>query len=653
MNRDDIQELILRKRKLWMDHNGWIATGSRFVAAIDEEGEVAAAGENYFGVLEIMNFGKMIAIDAGRSHCVGLKPDGTAVACGIGDGCDVWLWTELTWICAGAEHTVGLRKDGTVLAVGDNSDGQCNVGNWRDIVFVAAGGNRTVGLTSDGRILMAGKEWSQYEVPPTWENVVALYVGKGYDTAPTVYGYAQHPSNPNVTLKYSTQKYQSLADSNSSFFGDIGSMAGTGDKLLIGLICDESGLMRAVVDNTETDFAAISMFDYKGAYLTDGGKIVTFGAWKDDLVIPDEWVLYPNFSAALSNRYEMIKNGHALDEEGLTYASFKRTVAIIRDGQASKALPIIDAYKERDPDNYHVWQLQGMANIELEMYDMAIQSFRKVISLAPDDSEGYLGLSETYLKAGNPKEALKYIDEAIQRQKDDSYCNRKINLVGLVYGLDEAIAACEEYRRELPQSKLLRYAYHALMIWKAASFCSVLPSGQYAIPDEQARYNVQRYMTFADSALDTDVIQDPYIDDQIKSEWGKINDAMMTFGANDRQRKKQRIYCSECGAMLDEGSTVCPSCGRPQNGYQRPQANIPGGQNHAVPKCTYCGYVGNWIVEPLFRPMDWAIGIIGGLFTFGFGFAYFLVVGLIRSNKDRRAKICPNCKAQNMWTFIY
>ena len=40
---------------------------------------------------------------------------------------------------AGRSHTVGLKADGTVVAAGDNGDGQCNVGDWTHIIQVAAG----------------------------------------------------------------------------------------------------------------------------------------------------------------------------------------------------------------------------------------------------------------------------------------------------------------------------------------------------------------------------------------------------------------------------------------------------------------------------------------------------------------------------------
>lgn len=72
-----------------------------------------------------------------------------------------------------------------------------------------------------------------------------------------------------------------------------------------------------------------------------------------------------------------------------------------------------------------------------------------------------------------------------------------------------------------------------------------------------------------------------------------------------------------------------------------------------IPKCTCCGYIGNWELDKVFRPMDWVIGIILLLLGIVPGLIYLGVVGLIRSNKDRRAKICPQCKARNLWTFLY
>jgi hypothetical protein len=75
-------------------------------------------------------------------------------------------------------------------------------------------------------------------------------------------------------------------------------------------------------------------------------------------------------------------------------------------------------------------------------------------------------------------------------------------------------------------------------------------------------------------------------------------------------------------------------------------------QSHAVPKCLSCGYVGPWKVDGLLRPMDWVIGLLF-MVAFGSGLVYLVVVALLRSNKNNRAKICTNCKARNMFAFQY
>ena len=86
-------------------------------------------------------------ISAGLYHTVGVKTDGTVVACGDNDDgqCNVSVWRDMVAVAAGY-HTIGLRSDGTVVACGYNSDGQCNVSGWRDIVAVACGSVHTIGL---------------------------------------------------------------------------------------------------------------------------------------------------------------------------------------------------------------------------------------------------------------------------------------------------------------------------------------------------------------------------------------------------------------------------------------------------------------------------------------------------------------------------
>ena len=64
---------------------------------------------------------------------MGLRADGTVVAAGNNDYCDVSGWRYIVAVTAGPWHTVGLRADGTVVAVGSNGYGQCDVSNWTNI----------------------------------------------------------------------------------------------------------------------------------------------------------------------------------------------------------------------------------------------------------------------------------------------------------------------------------------------------------------------------------------------------------------------------------------------------------------------------------------------------------------------------------------
>lgn len=79
--------------------------------------------------------------------------------------------------------------------------------------------------------------------------------------------------------------------------------------------------------------------------------------------------------------------------------------------------------------------------------------------------------------------------------------------------------------------------------------------------------------------------------------------------------------------------------------------NVP--TKHDVPKCSHCGHVGPWKVEPVLLGIHWVIGIILMILGIVPGIVFLAVVAIIRSNADNRAKICPHCKAKNLFTFIY
>lgn len=164
--------------------DGMIAAGNYHSVYLQADGTVLAVGSDELSKggnkgtrLDVSEWKDIVAISA-ASHTVGLKSDGTVVACGVNrfGQCDVSDWTDIIAISAGDNHTVGLRSDGTVVAEGRNDYGQCDVSRWKNIIAIAAANETTFGLKSDGTIVSAGQKNYGY----TWKNIADICAG-AYD----------------------------------------------------------------------------------------------------------------------------------------------------------------------------------------------------------------------------------------------------------------------------------------------------------------------------------------------------------------------------------------------------------------------------------------------------------------------------------------
>ena len=122
-------------------------------------GRAVACGETSYNRRDVSDWGDLIAISAGRYHTVGVRPDGTAVACGLyynpGDGYNNVIsgWRDLVAVSAGHECTIGLRADGTAVACGFKDGKNEIIAGWRDLITVSAKYVDAVGLRRDGTVV--------------------------------------------------------------------------------------------------------------------------------------------------------------------------------------------------------------------------------------------------------------------------------------------------------------------------------------------------------------------------------------------------------------------------------------------------------------------------------------------------------------------
>lgn len=136
------------------------------------------------------------------------------------------------------------------------------------------------------------------------------------------------------------------------------------------------------------------------------------------------------------------------------------------------------------------------------------------------------------------------------------------------------------------------------------------------------------------------------------------------------------MFCRNCGTQMADTASFCIGCGQqlsppnvpmvpmpmmrqptPMQGQPIPmQGQIPMGNPYAqprvIPQCTCCGYIGDFKAGPLLKGSDWVI-FLALLFLFGSGFIYLIITIVSRSNPANREKICPNCRSQNMFTYVY
>ena len=156
-----------------------IAAGDFHSVGVRADGSVVACGNDGFRQCDVSGWHDAVAVAAGASHTVCLRADGAALACGANDDgqCNVEAWEDVVSIVAGASHSVGLLGDGTVVACGSNAFGQCDVDEWTQVVAVAAGVSHTVGLRTDGTVLACGLNASGQCDVDEWHDVAAVAAG--------------------------------------------------------------------------------------------------------------------------------------------------------------------------------------------------------------------------------------------------------------------------------------------------------------------------------------------------------------------------------------------------------------------------------------------------------------------------------------------
>ena len=141
-------------------------TGRSHTLGLRSDGTVLACGWNAQGQCHVQDWHGVVAVAAGWRFSTGLRGDGTLVTTGR----DTEGQRQGDW------HTVANRADGSVCAAGSNAAGQCEVHDWHRVRAVSAGYLHTIGLLENGAVRAAGHPefWAGIE---HWTDIIAVAAG--------------------------------------------------------------------------------------------------------------------------------------------------------------------------------------------------------------------------------------------------------------------------------------------------------------------------------------------------------------------------------------------------------------------------------------------------------------------------------------------
>ncbi|HIR28703.1 MAG TPA: hypothetical protein IAB84_12110, partial [Candidatus Choladousia intestinigallinarum] len=178
----DYRDARDRSMELWSEvvirEDGIISVNpyknSPSILVVKEDGTVCTTDEQYKGVEDWTD---IVSVSDGGLHCLGLRADGTVVACGKIFFGDVSDWTDIVSVSADFFCSVGLKSDGTVVVCGDEDMAE-EVSVWKDIVAISMHGYDVVGLKTDGTVVTSWDSKDSREIS-SWENLIGIAFRSG------------------------------------------------------------------------------------------------------------------------------------------------------------------------------------------------------------------------------------------------------------------------------------------------------------------------------------------------------------------------------------------------------------------------------------------------------------------------------------------
>lgn len=334
VHAEDIHPYPPQRPQVGVMHVDWKDTNN--VAAVRTNGTVnvlnQSNSEELLAQLSDIHDAVDIAVPSMAAGRVAvLRADGTVrlaqkdfVFSSFGDYSEVSAWSDIVDIEAGNSHFVGLKSDGTVVAYdGHNSEGQCNVSGWNHVVAITACADATFALKEDGTLYMAGhfanaaklrqeKNLKLFAICPYAAQYIAITKDNQLTGSFSMGSYTQEEVFDAIQEQVKIEDIVDIKIANMG--GGIGILDKYGNYYLVKSTYAEKPPVEKVEENI---YQLVSTtFSHEYTLLTNNGEIICTSAGYTS----DDWILTTNITY----------NGKKINADVPPYVKDGRTLAPMR-----------------------------------------------------------------------------------------------------------------------------------------------------------------------------------------------------------------------------------------------------------------------------------------------------------------------------------
>ena len=161
-----------------------VSIGFNHVVGVKQDGTTIACGSNHRGQCDVGDFRTVRAVSAGFMNTLALREDGTVASAGFpeSEAAEIDTWTDIVAVAAGKGFGAGLRREGTVCVSNTAAEYLKAAGSWKEIVSIAASGNSLYGVQRDGTVVSCRRDASSKRTSPilNWNDIAAVAVSEAF-----------------------------------------------------------------------------------------------------------------------------------------------------------------------------------------------------------------------------------------------------------------------------------------------------------------------------------------------------------------------------------------------------------------------------------------------------------------------------------------